>query len=1018
MRFIFFLFLSTLLLAKSEDVCYTVQLFSVPISLKEKIKEDNKLSKDECQLMQISKTLTMRCGCYEHIKSANDKLLSYKEKYKHATVAMSYKYRFNKKSKKALQKKKEKKHKKTKIIRASSKENELRLLLQSFLFSQDLDNALRTIRFALKEEPHSLYWNQKMAEVLRWSGKGQEAIKYMEYIYYRTKKPELAKEILDYALDSYQYEQVKNLARVSFLNNPTQKNKERMLFIYHQIGEPQEAAQVLEKFYAKTKDPLLLKDILQIYMDMGDLENAQRIIKLVEDRSYYTARTVELISYYNYIIRNIPQAYAVLKHFDLSKQYHKHLNELVSDLGWYLEHYNRAATASLDLIEHKDGRLVDYERVIYAKKETNPLLALKMTQEGFAKYHLDYLFYNFANQALKENKLAFLEKTLKNIDNSNSPLKNQTNYWIIKARLNERKNNKSAAIEALQKADILAQNNATATLEIIDLYLQLSMNNEVKYHLNTLTKDKELSQSYLLIVSALYFTIHDINQASFYIEKLKEMHSPLEKNVEFQFLQDDIYKAQFNENAHFQTLRTIRRLLTQQLKKDPQLKKDDAFLYNSLRVSLHLDPIENFYTKLQAAKKHLSEDHYSDLAYSYATKIDAVDLAHEIYLKTKHKPYWLQFADALLQENHTKKADLLLYHLHQIPRDDASYGAHQIGDIALAQTLAFDSLQDNQKNKNAYISMLNYTKERTNLLTLKASYYNRKPLLQKYAKVEHKFYLEDGYYLLNSLYYTKNSPIGTSDLIYIPSSASRVSAGIQKLFNDAQVSFRLSYIHAMKDYYAANLFGRYKINNYFTTEARVEKNTKADESVELILGGKKESASVKLITNIFNSTSLEVQYKQNRYSSQDDIYIGKGSYINALLGYQIRNGYPDMRIMLSADYATFSETLGAKGVIELLRNQYYKVLPKNFYDIGITFDYGMQNSTIYTRVWRPFFEVSSYYNSETGGLSYGFSAGYGGKVFLQDHLVFGVNYSNNINGIEGKIFELYLQYQFLYPSGF
>jgi len=1017
MRFIFFLFLSTLVFAKQSDVCYTIQLFSIPLSQKEQLKESQTDLKDECKLMEISKTVTMRCGCYEHIKNANRDLVKYKEKYRHAVVAMSYKHRF--KSAVTTDKKITKTKKRTKsIVKIDTQENELRLLLQSFLYSQDLQNALQTAKIALREKPSSLYWNQKMAEVLRWMGRGEEAIQYMEYIYYRTKKPQLAKEIIDYALDSYQYEKVKKLIRVAYLNNPTQKNKQRMLFIYHQIGIPQEAALVLQSLYNKNHDPLLLTDILQIYMDMEDLKSAKKIIDIIENKQYYSSRNIELISYYHYIMREMPKAYDILTKYDFSKKYDRHLNELLSDLGWYLQHNKRASKASLELIKHKNGRLVDYERVIYTNRDTNPQLALEMTKEGFAKYHLDYLFYDFANQALKEKKITFLQETITAIDNSDSPLKKQANYWIIKARLYQHLQQKGKTVAALKEAEKIANYNPTATLQIIDIYMQLSMNAEVKYLLNQLTQKQELSHSYLLIISALYFTIHDVNQAAFYLQKLKEYNSPLQKSIEFKFLQDDIYKAQFNENAHFKTLREINKILAKQLHKHPEIKNDDLFLYNSLRVSLHLDSIDTFKHKLLGAKKYLTQEHYDDLAYSYAAKTDSKEMAHTIYLHSRKKPIWLQFANALLEEDHTSKAKLLLYHLHQIPRDDASYGAHQIGDIALAQSLAFSSLDENQKNKNAYISMLNYTKERSNLLSIKSAYYNRKPLLQKYIDIDNSYYLENGYYLLNSFYYTKSAPLDGLTLIYVPATTTKLSAGIKKIFDNAQITLNLSAVHALKNYYCVDTAATYKINNYFTTEVKVAKNIKADESIELLLGGKKDSYSIKLVNNIFNSTAVELKYTHNRYTSQDNIYIGKSSYINALIGYQIRNGYPDMRIVFAADYATFNESYGPKGAIELLRRELYNLLPKNFYDFGVTFEYGMQNSRIYTRVWRPFFEISSYYNSETSGISYSINAGYGGKVYLQDHLVFGLNYSNNISGIKGTLFELFLRYEFLYPSGF
>ena len=1007
MKIILFLLLITTLYAKKQDTCYTVQLLSIPLSQKARINSQLHKYHKECQLMEIGKTLTMRCGCHEHIKDASVELQSYEKVYKNASLAVSYKYRFSSDKTNPLQTIPEQNH-------TQDEDSELRFMLQTFLYSQDLKHALQTARIGVQEYPNSLYWNQKMAEILRWLGKSEEAFGYMKYVYNRTKEPKLANEIIDYALASYQYENVQKFVKDAYIKEPNQKNKKRMIYIYHQIGEPQKAAILLEKQYKKKADPQLLTDSLQIYMDLEDLENSKRIITLIEKEHLYSTKNIELISYYYYINHDIQKSYAVLKYYDPSKPYEKRMNELTSDLGWYLQKYDIAAQASLTLIKHKDDRLVDYERVIYVNKKRNPSFAIEMTLQAYKKYHTDYLFYSFANETLKAKEIDLLQKTIDDIDNSNSQLKMQANYWLIKARLYQALGEKEKTVYALKKALQLEPDNIIVSFQALDVYMQLSMYSEVRIQLNNLTRNPKLPQGYFLIIAGLYYAIHDINQASFYLQKLKQYNSTLQNTSEFLFLEDDIYKAQFNENAHIQILRKLRKLYENKYANNPKLQHNDRYLYDSLRISLDLDQVDIFHKKLQEAKIYLSKEHYNNLSYAYAVKIGATDLAHKIYIKTKKAPIWLDFADALLEQEHATKENLLLYHLHELPRDDASYAAHQVGQISLAQDLAFSSLQENEKNKNAYISLLNYSKERNDLLTTKASHYSRDPLLRKYITLDSSTYLNQGVYVFAHLNYYQNTSVDDNILIYVPSTSTDIYGGIKKIFNKGKIIASLGRSSSLADYYTANLAGEYKINNYFNIKAEVAKNATAEESVQLLLGGMKDMLSFTLVYNILPSTALEVRVDQNKYNSQDGVYIGDGTYATASLGYQIRNGYPDMRISLFTDYGNYTEQEGDKGVIEKLRNEDFKVLPNNFNNLGVIFNYGMQNSVIYTRVWRPYFEVSSYYSSEINGLSYGVNAGYGGKVYNQDHLVFGVNYTSDVSGVGGSILELFVNYQFLY----
>ena len=80
----------------------------------------------------------------------------------------------------------------------------------------------------------------------------------------------------------------------------------------------------------------------------------------------------------------------------------------------------------------------------------------------------------------------------------------------------------------------------------------------------------------------------------------------------------------------------------------------------------------------------------------------------------------------------------------------------------------------------------------------------------------------------------------------------------------------------------------------------------------------------------------------------------------------------------------------------------------------MNFSYGEMYRNLYTRVWRPYFEIYPYYNSDINDFTFGLNAGIGGKVFHQDHMNIGVSYSDSVNGIGGKILEFYINYQFMY----
>lgn len=92
MRYIFiFLFVISL---NAKDTCYTVQLVSAFKSDKSYKEISSTSYDDSCKVMEIGKSITVRCGCFEKYKEALPKLEQLKSKFSKAYIATTYKSRF------------------------------------------------------------------------------------------------------------------------------------------------------------------------------------------------------------------------------------------------------------------------------------------------------------------------------------------------------------------------------------------------------------------------------------------------------------------------------------------------------------------------------------------------------------------------------------------------------------------------------------------------------------------------------------------------------------------------------------------------------------------------------------------------------------------------------------------------------------------------------------------------------------------------------------------------------------
>ncbi len=96
MRIFFLLLTATLLLAKTEETCFTVQLASFKLKKNStyNFAEDNYPA--SCQLVKVRSVHTVRCGCYNRYSEARREQKRLSQDYNDSIIIKTYKYRFKK----------------------------------------------------------------------------------------------------------------------------------------------------------------------------------------------------------------------------------------------------------------------------------------------------------------------------------------------------------------------------------------------------------------------------------------------------------------------------------------------------------------------------------------------------------------------------------------------------------------------------------------------------------------------------------------------------------------------------------------------------------------------------------------------------------------------------------------------------------------------------------------------------------------------------------------------------------
>ncbi len=1029
-----FLILFSLGLAKDGfTACNTVQITSYVNTPKNLSKLQSLDFPQQCKVMEVGSYAVVRCGCYDKYADAKKELQNLQQHYKHAKIARSYKYRFaNKtiplpKTKTKTVSVKQVKIQNNDIVKTkptqktSLGDEELRLMVQTFLYKGDLPNAYKVAQLGYAAHPNSYYWNEKMATISQWTGRSAESIKHLKKMYYLRYDPKIEEKLINYGKAYFQYESIEPYVFNRVQRNPSKENINLLITIYKKTGFPEKAIKILNKEYKRTSNPLLLTKMLELSLEIGDMELAQKYVQLIEPHQPYTKQDAALIAKYYYIEKKIAQGFAALtqakdssKIEDQNDSIELEYFALKSDLGWYLQKNVPSAKASKQLIDIHKARLVDYERVSIVYQDINATVAANVVREGYLKYKLPYMFFSYANDAINKKKFDELRSLFTSVDEEHSALAKEPLYWIIKSKLYNHYKKHEEEEAALKHALALAPDNIDIKISLLWHFMDTHDVENVKLILMEIENDAPISESLYFPLASAYFYLDNINRSSYYLDEIKRANKLATQDISYKFLLAYVKQIQ-NDEGSFQTImRDITKTLKKKMKQHPELKKDSQTLSNYLRAAMNVIHADKFEKKLKKAKPYLKRKDYDEISYSWAMHNHADEKAHKIYNKAKQKELWILFYDAILFRDHTRTENLLDQYLELLPQGDAVGALVDDGQISLAQSTTFKLFNTNDANQNAYIRHRDLSKKRTDMVDAKLSRLLREPLQQHYLKLSNRSYMRNDWYMMEGFNIYTNDTTDTKLLINPPSPTYKAYLGAKKEFQRGYVEIQAAYNHHMENYFSTWVDGEYRVSADFTLGGKAGKNIRADESTQLYLGGKKDIVSPRVQYQVLKSTLFSLRYEKASFYSQDDVYLGQSNYFTANVYQQIRDGYPDIRVGVFYDNGQYTETSGSKGVIDTIQTQNFKVLPRSFYNIGLNIAYGLANREIYTRVWRPYIQILPYYNSDLQDFTFSFEAGYGGKIFQQDHMSIGTSYSDSVNGIGGKVFEIYLNYQFLY----
>ncbi len=904
-------------------------------------------------------------------------------------------------------------------VKSLSKEEEkLRLMFQVFTYSNDTKNAYKVAKKALKRFPESLYWHQRLAEVAEWMGKGREAMDHYLFVYRKTHDRKLGKKILDYALEDYQYEKALPLAREKALRNPDRKNLNLLLDLYDKVGKPEEGAAILEKLVGEDRIPgSWLDRALTIYLQSGEEKAAGRVIAQLERKGAYTLSEGTLISEHFIARREFEKAYQALKKTRLSKAdlaaKVRYLRQM-SDLGWYLRKQGDAARASRELFLLGKARAVDYERILNYYRGRDSELVQQVAYDGYRKLGRKYMLLSYFDTLYQRGRYRELADSIEEAmeGTGGAALRKQSGLWLMLSEAYAKLHRDAKSLEALQQALALDPHSAELRAALLWFYIDHDMDKEMAAMVRRLEEDPDgIPEVLWLPLASANAKLQRGDRAMGYIKRLLERHP---RNPDVRILYAYAMQERGEEGAFRKTMGTLFEEFDAKRRSNPALLKDPTFLQYYLSTALYFLPIDDFDELLRRSRGVLKPADQAEMEILRALRHDSVARARYLAQRLRKVPAWMRLNIALADYDTVRMQDLLYRRWMELPVRDRVEAALRTGNMALAQSGAFEGLENNRMDSELYLQMRDMVEEYSDFVDLYSEFQRREDFDRIPWILSGRYYLGEAWTLYFRGEYARNRLQDDRTFRTVPNEDHSLAIDLRRRLERGWFSLGTGYRWAMDDAPFYRAMFHYEPLRRWSVELGYADSIVADESAFLLLGGKKDELRFQTVWQYLPSSSITLTLSRQEFQSQDDVDLGEGYRVQLEWFQQIRQGYPDLSWGIFSDLGRYDEVLDhGAGVIDtlLLHPGEERILPEDFWNVGLTFNYGLANKDHFTRVWRPYASFSPYVDLESGKFSFSLDLGIGGEIYDRDHLNTGISYDQSSAGTEEKTLRFYLHYK-------
>lgn len=863
-----------------------------------------------------------------------------------------------------------------------------------FLANSNPAEAFLLAEKAVEARPHDPIWRRKAAQSGEWSGNTSKALEHWFF---------LAKELRQQDAVDQSFRLARALgdgARLKFLFEMRGFDDSPVLLreyvaVCERSGLPEEAIAALEKQRSGADRKYVLEQLARLYEAVGRHKDA--ITALLDKAASYGVVAKELLraASLSYGSGDVLAAYTILT---LGKQQilpaEQEYWQAFGDLAWALQDLRTAEKAARLLVDSGVGREMDYQRLILVTREKNPEQAYSLAMEAWKRlgkgtYLITLLEIGTAQKRYKE-LVGLIQKAQQSA--SLKSMEESTYYWQLVAQSYRGAGDMIASVRSYQHALALAPQDHSLADGYIWLLLDLGQREELQ---KTLESWKERVQSLPDMYdtyAAAYSYLGEYSTALIYFQA---RYSKMRNNPSWLAgYADAMEQSGWPEPAFLERLRALyivrKRMKTEQAISAAERR---TLLLSYAGLAMQVEPGEALDRQMQGVMRSPQDTISRELVIAWAMSSGRSDFGRVWYWKEfarmTQRPLWVELSLALDENDRPRIMGLLQKELQRLPYRDAVEGASRVGWFPLAETLAFERFQINDRDYLLDQQVRFLYGSRPGGFRYRMSLIDQDGVGFMEQRLSHTFAVTPRYSLRIEVGNTDLQNLKTGILGEHNSSEQSVQLGLIMRHERGTAEFTAGVTDGLSRYVSSSVHSDWRVNTRLTLDFALLAGSAGTESVYMKIGGSKDEAKIGLLGALTPRDMLSLRVSAQYLRDQERRELGRGLAYEGELTHRFLSGWPDTNLRAFGGYHYFGRTGTPTGkALSLIPGavadpSYY--VPATFAQAGIGISAGQDGRTSYIRQWQPFASVDTSWISTTGiGFHYDF--GLVGPVFGLDKL--------------------------------